>query len=319
MKRCASCGSKVTGASFWHLGDYVPFCASCMTQARAGAGLNYYLPTKKDSSLPIEERFDELFKAARVLLGENAGESQVVPTLALASLLGQGVPRLAAEKERFAKLQAKETWDTEADGFARRYGGLRPVRLIQGTLILEKVPVVIGIDYDDHHENPEVAIYAYPHQTTLAKPEDVAFLYAKKMSESGISCDEERTANLNVRFLNDTLQIRLWPGTAPKRATITEGTTVPQLGWRIDKASFPHPRVVQAFYTGLRGEFVRALTIRRRGRQTEAENLVPACVVFFLRKYGIKGRKEPHRLLMKHVLDSSWKGTNILHTPSTLD
>lgn len=168
--------------------------------------------------------------------------------------------------------------------------------------------MVIRIEYDDHHKNPEVAIiYVFPHQTTLAQPEEVASLYDKRMSEAAISCAEERTGNLSYLFINDTLVIRLWPGTVAKRATITEGTTVPQSGWRRDRASFPHPRRVRQFYAMLRTEFARDLAIRTTSKPPETGNLVPACVNFFLENYGIGSPKDRHQRLMDHVVDDTWK------------
>ena len=79
-------------------------CARCMSRVRATGEWDYWLPTKEDSPLPLSEGFEELFKAARVLLEENAAENQIIPTLALANHLCHGVPRLAAEKERLMRL-----------------------------------------------------------------------------------------------------------------------------------------------------------------------------------------------------------------------
>ena len=42
--------------------------------------------------------------------------------------------------------------------------------------------------------------------------------------------------------------------------------------------------------------------MRTAGEPPEAQNLVPACVAFLLRAYGLEGRKEIHHLLNEHVL-----------------
>src|SRR5215216_4413467 len=114
--RCPSCGNKANGGPKLEiLGDFVPVCAACISRIRAGAGWGYQLPTKNDSPLPVsdgeesaEERFDAVFKAARVLLEGGAKEDRIIPTLALAHLLGGGVPRLAAQKEQLVRLRGDE-------------------------------------------------------------------------------------------------------------------------------------------------------------------------------------------------------------------
>ncbi len=100
-KYCASCGSVASGGpSFDILGDRVPLCVACTIRMRATQKWDYWLPKKEVSLLPLPGGFDELFRAARVLLEENAPENQIIPTLALANHLCHGVPRLATEKER---------------------------------------------------------------------------------------------------------------------------------------------------------------------------------------------------------------------------
>jgi hypothetical protein len=119
----------------------VRVCPACISRVRAGAGWDYWFPTKDNS-------FDELFRAATVLLKENTGEDQIIPTLALAHHLCHGVPRLVAEKERLVGVwEGKEAWDEEADRFARRFGGLRPVRVVDGVLILKRRRVLVTIGY----------------------------------------------------------------------------------------------------------------------------------------------------------------------------
>jgi hypothetical protein len=280
---------------------------------RATAEWAYYLPTREDVWLPFPEGFAELFDAARVLLEEGAPENQVIPTLALAHHLCHGVPRLVAEKKRFETLQGDEqAWAEEADRFARRFGGLWPLRITQGTLILERRPVLIAVGYALAQETPlDVVVTVYPHRTPLATSAEVASLYDKALSEAGIPHDN-KIGHLDFAYFNSRLEITIRPGVVTERATITEGVTVPQAGWRSDVASFPRPRYVGALCEALVATesaegFKSALPNRRRSRPPKTENLVPACVVYLLREYGIQPDKEINGPLYRYVLAGTWK------------
>jgi hypothetical protein len=255
-----------------------------------------------------EERFDELFKAAKILLELDAEEDQIIPTLALANQIGEGVWHLVAERTRFVKVgEDGEAWNKEMDNFVRRYRSLRPVRVIDGVLILERLPVSIEVEYDPDNEVPEeVVLRVYAHQR-LAEPEDVTFRYEKALEDAGIAHDEKRTAHMSFDYYGRSLILMMRPG------SIAKELEPPERGWQIDTTSFPHPRLVQTFYSMLLGApsgegFRKELAIRTRGGPTEAINLVPACVAYYLRKYGkIYSRKEIHRLLNKHVLCETQK------------
>jgi len=269
---------------------------------RSGAGLDYRLPTRDDSPLPVQERFAELFAAARALLRMDAEENRVIPTLALANEIGQGRPHLLAEKKRLLRSEGdKRLWKAEAHKFTLRYGGLRPVRVAEGSLILEQQPLSVDIDYDVSGQYAKgVMVNLYPNRK-LALPEDVATVYEETLCGAGISCDEKHTARLSFFFRNRALKIDIEPG------AVVERLEEPQPGWRIDKAPFPHPHLVARFYRMLREEFAQKLATRMRGKPPETKNLVPACVAFFLRAYGLEGRVEVHRLLNKYVLSEIGK------------
>jgi hypothetical protein len=314
-KYCAACGSVAAGGARYDiLGDQVPLCVSCTTQVRAGAGLEYSLPTRELAPLPVPEGFSELFQAARMLLEEDAPENQIIPTLALANHLSHGVPRLITERDRFKRLEEDEqAWEAEAHGFARRYGGLRPVRMAQDVLILERRPILAAVGYAFVSKRAvEAVVTVYPHRTPLATSEEIAAEYSKVLSTAGVTCDERRTGHLSYAFVNRRLEISIRPGTAIEPTTTTKGTTVPKPGWRSDEASFPTPLVVGGLCTALAkalsaGGFGADLPKRGRGKAPEAENLIPACVAFLLKEYGVQPDKEINALLAEHVLGAGWK------------
>jgi hypothetical protein len=286
----------------------VPLCAACTVKVRAGVGWDYYLPTREDVPLPLPEGFSELFKAAKVLLEEHAPENQVIPTLALANHLCHSVPRLVAEKDRLVSLsEDRQAFHEEADRFARRYGGLRPVKVAGGTLILERQPALVTIDYGVVHDDPVgVTISVYPHRTPVTTSEDIASIYGKVLTDAGIACDERRTGRLSFNFHNRRLEIAIVPGTDIERLG------EPQPGWRFDEASFPHPRLVGALcealaVTASAGGFAADLPTRKSGHPPKTENLVPACVAFLLKGYGIQPDKEINGWLDDYVVDDAWK------------
>ena len=70
---------------------------------------------------------------------------------------------------------------------------------------------------------------------------------------------------------------------------------------------------MQGFYEMLLGKpsgdgFYKRLATRTRGPAPSADNLISACVAFYLRNNGkIQSRKEIHRLLNEHVLRETHK------------
>jgi hypothetical protein len=265
--------------------------------------------TESEPAPSSEERFAELFKAARVLLKEGiGGEDQIIPTLALANELGQEVTHLVSAQARFRKLAGNEgAWAAESDKFVRHYGSLRPVRVVNGVLVLERLPVSVEVR-DDVEEDapPEVIISVYAHRRP-AKPEHVASLYEKELSAADIQHDESRMGQISFNFYGRSLAITITGGSIMERR---EG---PGIAFRREAKPFPHPRIIQEFYRTLLGTssgdgFVRHLATRRAGGSPFPDNLIPACVAFYLRKYGdIESRKEIHRLLNEHVLCETYK------------
>jgi hypothetical protein len=218
VRRCASCGSEDIGGQTSNLSGTVLLCVECTVRMRSGAGLDYRLPTRDDSPLPVQERFAELFAAARALLRIDAEENRVIPTLALANEIGQGRPHLLAEKERLLRSEGdKRLWNAETHKFTLRYGGLRPVRVAEGSLILEKQPLSVDIDYDVSGQSAEgIMVNVYPNRK-LALPEDVATVYEETLCGAGISCGEKHTARLSFSFRNRALIIDIEPGAVVER------------------------------------------------------------------------------------------------------
>jgi hypothetical protein len=314
-ERCASCGSSGANRLTTEADDVV-LCEDCIKRLRIEEEMDYWFPMQEEPAPPMEERFDELFRAARVLPEQGAQEEQIIPTLALAYEIGKGPSRLVAERGQFVEVEDdKAAWEQEADSFVRSYGRLRPVRVVDGTLILEWLPVSVEVEDDPRNKVPKKVTVSVNAHRRLAKAEHVAFLYEKTLADRGIPHDEQHTGDMGFHFYGRGLLITIRSGTVPRLLGGPRGVVL-----RKDRAPFPHPRYVQNFYTMLldppSGEgFRRDLATRMRGVAPTAINLVPACVAFYLREYGReyeklesrKERKEIHRLLNEHVLRDTGK------------
>jgi hypothetical protein len=270
----------------------------------------------------IEERFDELFEAARMLLREGVSEEErIVPTLAFANNVRVMWP-LTAEKERLlAAWGDPEAWEREAEMFAWRHTRLRPIEIVDGIPVLEQLPVYVYIHNpvyvgawdaeptEDEHARAlwdmEVVVAVYPHPRPASR-ELVADLYERTLSAAGVSCEESRKSrmgSMRVEYREDHLLLIFEHGDK----TVPVGPRAA----RYRKPVFPHPGRVADHYELLMGRpsgggFASDLATRKRGRAPEPENLISACVAFYLRAYT-RGREQIHKLLNDNVLRETWK------------
>ncbi len=200
-----------------------------------------------------------------------------------------------------------DEWESAADRFVGRYGSLRPVRVADGVLILERLPVSVRIETDPDEGTPEVVRITVHAHRRLAKPEHVALLYERILSDATVPHDDQQTGHLSYDFGARGLVI------AVHNRIVTRGPKGRHSTLEAKKTSFPHPRIVQEFYRMLLGStsgdgFARHLAERKRGAPPFADNLIPACVAFYLREYGkIDSRGEIHRHLNEHVLRDTHK------------
>ena len=217
--------------------------------------------------------------------------------------------RLVREKELLMKAEGDaEAWESKVDRFALEYRNLRPVKVVDGVLIVERLPISIGIARCPSTEVPErvlITVYGHPRP---AKPEHVKTLYENALSTAGISYGETEMEHANMHFLfvnPSTLYINIGSG----RSSVGRSPTEQQ---ETGEPYCPHPYLVQEFYrmllgTSSEGGFGRHLRTRQRGSAPKADNLIRACVAFYLKVYlEIYGerydRMAVHRLLNEHVL-----------------
>jgi hypothetical protein len=213
----------------------------------------------------IEERFGELFEAARMLLRERVTEEeQIIPTLAFANDV-QLLWSLEAEKKRLIATKGDpKAWEREAEMFAWEHASLRPVRLVNGILLLERVPVYVYVHnpvYEGEWDakptareyarvlwDTDVVLAVYPHPRPVS-PEHVAELYRRTLSAIGVSFETfrgSRVGSMREEHREDPLLIIVEHSdkTLPAR----------HRGAGPRKLVFPHPDRVGYYYKSLMGK-----------------------------------------------------------------
>jgi hypothetical protein len=309
-EQCASCGS--SGAHTLKIeADEVLLCDGCADRLRAGEAITFWLPTKEEPPPPPEERFADLFKAARILLEMGISEEdQIYPTLAFANELGQGV-EIIEQKERLVSAweDGSDIWADAVDAFSRRCPSIRPVEVVDGVVVLERVPMSVRIDnYPIQDvEVPRVIVLAiYPH-TKPPTLEQVAARYDSELAAADIPHTESKEGRFEFSSRDGHLLIEVHH----------RRTSIPRdhigVVFRDRKPKFPHPRLVGTFCKMLLGTtskdgFVRFLVPRKRGPTPPPDTIIPASVAFYLRDFGgMKEGIEAHRLLNEQVLRTHWK------------
>lgn len=299
LRRCASCGKPdVELLDAW-------VCEECAAEVRArGFVFEPYAPELRDP--PMEERFAELFRAARVLLLEEATEEQVFPTLAFAVFaFRQGIEERFAEKARLVKAWDKpKAWETEADRFVSRFPSARPVKVRDKALILEQEPVSIEVVHYPQTDIPElVEIHVYPRRERV-EPEEIARRYEQKLSSAGIAHDvADRLLPMSAEPFEGRVII-----TVANHKHDVPPSDAGAVFWG-ERPRFQHPEAVRAYCKLAIGSprrggsgFASALNMRG-GKGSESNKwLVPACVALYLREIArIEDKPKIYRLMNEHL------------------
>jgi hypothetical protein len=236
-----------------------------------------------------------------MLLEDGAEEDRVFPTLGWAGL---EVRNGGGERSKLRASLAEASvnpgkWERLTQELSGKGGRVRPIEVVGGVLVLERVPVTVKV-WDG--PKPEVWVEVMP-RSRPASPKEVAALYEQTMREHGLPCEEERAISLTSFLTEHHLRLII----EPEFLGIHMGEGPPD-------GSFPSPGLVEDAYRGLiEGNLGESLRGRKRGRGWKPETLVPAIVAFFLRTYGgIIGRKEIHGLLNERVLEPARK-SNLPH------
>jgi hypothetical protein len=156
-----------------------------------------YQGARSSDPLPREKRYGELFKAARTLFKEGVKEEdQIIPTLAFYNEICQPVAVSTRELRlkmwlvemmaEYLTQQGREAWKGFEYSVADDVGGLIPVRVVDGILILKRLGACVRVILYPKTKVPrEVKIEVY-RRACPAKPKQVAELYEELLSRNDI-------------------------------------------------------------------------------------------------------------------------------------
>jgi hypothetical protein len=310
---CSQCGSEsvVSDLKISLPEDRIevsPLCEDCqerlLQQWNEGGFITYSPSPEAVPEVVPEDAFKELLQAARVML--EAGkipEDQVAPTLAFANR-ASALPQLEAKRAKFAESRDDpDQWEELAVEFYRRFRGLLPVRFLHDVLVLERIPMFVdALTYFDGTVVKEINIDVF---VRSVKPEELAEHYKKILAQKGISWDKSSRGLLSWDISDGYLSMRVGPGRelSPEQASRFTSMQRQQV--------FPPPRLVGEHFKTLKGSvnsrdfrgIAYALSGRQSGDPTLPDNLIPACVAWYLQEPGgITDKHKMVRLLNRHLL-----------------
>jgi hypothetical protein len=288
--------------------ENTPLCEECqerlIAQWQEHNYLTYFPPADEVSSPPPQDVFKELFGAAKTLFNRGiAKEELIIPTLAFANR-ASGLPELKAIRDRFARIEDRGTLREQFSAdFYQRFKGLTPVTVSDEVLVLRRVPMFLhAVKYSETTVVKEAVIDVF---LRSVKPEEVAEHYERWLVEEGIAFDKSSQGAFSWEFSDAYLAMTVGPG-----KVLNEGQ-VARFSSSGLQLMFPPPQLVAELYRSLKGSvnsqrfrgFAYALEGRQSGVPASPDNLIPACVAWYLREPGgISDRHRLARLLNQHLL-----------------
>lgn len=246
----------------------------------------------------VAKRFSSLFAAGRVLLTAGiAEEDLIISTLAFANWVSEPAgQRIEAARDDFDAL--KDNPDSR-ENFARRfYGkfrGLVPEDVLGDVFVVRRVPIFVEtLQRKAGAPDEEIEIDVFMRSV---KPGDVADLYERELLRQQMAYDPSNGGSFRWQFQSTYLSITVGP----------DEVSLHEAGWPV----FPPPQLVGELYGALKGSthskkfrgFAYALGGRQSGNASLPANLIPACLVWYLRNYGqIKERRRLATLVNRYLL-----------------
>jgi hypothetical protein len=258
---------------------------------------NYGIPAEPEAA-PPQERFLELFRAARTLLREGIEDENVVyPTLALANVVGYNLDLAKLKAQIVYQWHSLETREALARDLAQRCnGGLWLVdKGEEKALVVKQAPAAARIEpYRDTEIPEQVDLKIFPHRAPKgSRPEDYAAdcavaSYEEAMAAAGVPHDDNSGQGpVDSYFHSGVMHLTIrhceWPLERAEHAPIVFSNRMPV---------FPTPALVRnmclAYLKGPGASgFLRFLKPgKRSARASDFGNLIPGCVAALLRDDG---------------------------------
>jgi hypothetical protein len=288
--------------------ENTPLCEACqkrlIEQVQEHGYLNYSPPAREEPRLLPQDEFKELFGAAKTLFKRGITEEDlIIPTLAFANR-ASALPELKTLGDQFAQIEdrsaLREQFSTD---FYQRFRGLIPATVLDEVFVLRRVPMFLNaVKYSGTTVVKEVVIDVFMRSV---KPKDVAEHYGRWLVEEGITYEAFSQGSFSWNASNAYLAMTIGPG-----KELNEGQVARiSLGGR--QPAFPPPQLVAGQYDVLKGSVnsrrFRGLAYGLGGRQSgpaaSPDNLIPACVAWYLREVGgISDKHTLARLVNQHLL-----------------
>jgi hypothetical protein len=221
-----------------------------------------------------------LFWAAQVLVLEGiTDENDIVPTLAFAARAPE-IPHLAELKDEFSKAdEGSGVWERFRQYFLNAFGPLQVKTKKDEVLIVRREPFSVGIyPYNPFKGKTEpikeiiIDIHARP-----VPPDTLADRYERALRMVNVSHERWDRGSVSYKAYKDSLRLKV----QPQDSTIDWQDEM-QLQPQQEQLPFPPPTVVRNMYQSLLQCFGYALKGRKAGGPPKQENLVPACVAWYL-------------------------------------
>lgn len=264
------------------ISGYALVCAECWGLMRSGKPLRVCEPWDDDST-PPEDRYHELLRAARMLLGVGVtAEEEIIPTLVWAAKSWE-LGLLETITDRFVEAgEGTEEWAELKGRFAGALGAFEPIRVVDGVLVLRWVPTAVTGVVD--RETGVIETILIDVRRRSVKPRDVAQRYTEYLQRRGTRHDASQ-GSVGFAVSNGVIRLSVHPeepwaypmGTPPARP-------------RSRQLPFPEARLVGGMYGALKGAkdegFVHSLFGREKGPAGRPNNVVLATCAWYLGSRG---------------------------------
>jgi hypothetical protein len=250
-----------------------------------------------------------------LLDAEVTGEGKIIPTLAFAARLWESAYLQHIRDQLVKASQDPERWLELRDRFINSFSSLEALEVMNGVLVVRQIPISIHSAVNEADVVEEVSIDVFRRSV---QPKAVAAFYKKSLRSHGISYNTDR-GDVSYQVYPNYIRVTVrpenrWIDLVGKHRVYPKMETQQQ--------SFPPPQVIESMYAAVKGSisrkppdgFAYVLAGNERGPEAEADNLVSACVAWYVGNRGRliqQGGLKPKvaQVLNEHLLEPCGRDT----------